>query len=278
LKKPGEIALIAGQKNLFYFAPAWIFLLPLRLVGGDEGHSPSPHVGSILATAGLSSFREARSRMDMTMMIRKSFLTRVLAIAFLAGGIALVMVPGSAGAEDLSAQQIIDGLKVSRTRSLSDLDKSSLTANDLAFVKRVRGQTRSLTLEDRDQMAAIVAKRPKVDLDINFDYNSAAVTAKVAPQLKNLGKALTSAELAGSVFMLGGHTDAKGSDLYNQGLSERRAETVKRFLIENYHIPAANLVSAGYGKQGLKNPADPFAAENRRVQVSNVAARDEASR
>ena len=78
--------------------------------------------------------------------------------------------------------------------------------------------------------------------------------------------------------MLGGHTDAKGGDPFNQRLSERRAETVKRFLVENYHIPAANLISAGYGKQGMKNPKDPFAAENRRVQISNLAERDEALR
>ena len=91
------------------------------------------------------------------------------------------------------------------------------------------------------------------------------------------GQALTSSELAGSVFMLGGHTDAKGGEGYNQTLSERRAETVKRFLMENYHIPAANLVSAGYGKNGLKNAADPFAAENRRVEIVNVADRQQAS-
>jgi len=104
------------------------------------------------------------------------------------------------------------------------------------------------------------------------------LTPQAEPQLNNLGQALTSSDLSGSIVLLGGHTDAKGSDPFNQRLSERRAETVKRFLMENYHIPAANLVCAGYGKQGMKNPADPLAAENRRVQISNVAERDEASR
>jgi outer membrane protein OmpA-like peptidoglycan-associated protein len=216
--------------------------------------------------------------MEIAMTIKQIFLTSTLAVTFLASDMMLAVAPGSAKAEELSAQQIIDGLKVSKTRSLSAPDRPALTANDLAFVKRVRGQTRSLSLEDRDQMAAIVTKRPEVDLDINFDYNSSALTPKVEPQLNNLGKALTSAELAGSVVMLGGHTDAKGGDPFNQRLSERRAETVKHFLMENYNIPAANLVSAGYGKKGMKNPRDPFAAENRRVQISNVAERDEASR
>ena len=150
--------------------------------------------------------------------------------------------------------------------------------DDLAFVKRVRGQSRSLSLEDRDQMAAIATKRPAIDLDVNFDYNSAALTSKAEPQLKNLGKALSSAELAGSIVLLGGHTDAKGSDPYNQSLSERRAETVKRFLIDSYKIPAANLVTAGYGKKGPKNPTDLYAAENRRVEIVNMAENEEASR
>ncbi len=212
------------------------------------------------------------------MTIKQKLLARTLAVAILAGGMALAIAPVTAGAEELSAQQIIDGLKVSKSRGLSVAHSAALTSDDAAFVKRVRGQSRSLSSEDRDRMADIATKRPGVDIDVNFDYNSASLTAKVEPQLNSLGKALTSPELAGSVFFLGGHTDAKGSDPYNQSLSERRAETVKRFLVANYHIPAANLVSAGYGKKGLKNTADPYAAENRRVQVSNVAERDEASR
>ncbi len=195
-------------------------------------------------------------------------------------GLAAVLAISLAGhpalAEDLSARQIQERLSPPKTRSLSAAPQ--LSADDLAFVKRVRGQTRSLSLDDREQMATIAARRPKVDLEINFDYNSAAVTPKAEPQLNSLGKALAGSELAGSVIMLGGHTDAKGSDDYNQGLSERRAEAVKRFLIDNYKIPAANLVTAGYGKKGPKNPSDLYAAENRRVEIVNMAEREEASK
>lgn len=200
-----------------------------------------------------------------------------LRAAILAAGLTVIAAPQSATAGDLSAQQIIDGLKVSRTRSLSAPAQSALAPNDLAFVKSVRGKTRSLSMGDRDHLAAIAANRPKIDLDINFDFDSAALTPRAEPQLHNLGKALTSDELAGSVIMLGGHTDGKGSDAYNHGLSERRAEAVKRFLIETYKIPAANLVSAGYGKEGYKNPSDPLAPENRRVEVVNMATKEHAA-
>jgi outer membrane protein OmpA-like peptidoglycan-associated protein len=212
--------------------------------------------------------------MEMTMMIRQKYLSGALAVACLAGALALSFGSRPALAEELSATQIEEDLTRSKSRSM----RPALTLDDLAFVKRVRGQTRSLSLGEREQMAAIATKRPKVDLEINFDYNSSELTPKAAPQLNSLGKALTSQKLAGSVILLGGHTDAKGSDEYNQGLSERRAETVKRFLIDSYKIPAANLVTAGYGKKGPKNPNDLYAAENRRVEIVNMAEREEASK
>jgi outer membrane protein OmpA-like peptidoglycan-associated protein len=70
--------------------------------------------------------------------------------------------------------------------------------------------------------------------------------------------------------VLGGHTDAAGSDTYNQELSEKRAEAVKRFLSEKFKLPAESLVAVGFGKSKLKNPANPLSEENRRVQVVNT--------
>jgi outer membrane protein OmpA-like peptidoglycan-associated protein len=209
------------------------------------------------------------------MVTRKYFPNR-LALAFLALG--AIAAPALAG--DLTDQQIIDRLKTPKlTRSLSGAvtEAPALSANDVAFINRIR-KTRSLSVADREQVASLAKTRPTVDLEINFDYNSAAVSPTAEPQLHSLGKALTSPDLAGSVFMLGGHTDAKGTDGYNQSLSERRAETVKKFLMENYKISIENLVSAGYGESDLKNKTDPGAAENRRVQIVNMAKQETASK
>jgi outer membrane protein OmpA-like peptidoglycan-associated protein len=215
--------------------------------------------------------------MEKTMILWQRLFNTTLALAFLASGFTMAVADRPAMAEDLSTQQILNGLKVSRTRSLSAPERPAMSTDDMAFIKRVRSQGRSVVRDDRERVAAIAATRPRVDLEINFEYDSAALTPQAEPQLNNLGKALTSSELAGSVFMLGGHTDAKGNDDYNQALSERRAETVKRFLMEKYHLPATSLVSAGYGKQGLKNTTDPYAAANRRVEIVNMADREQAS-
>ena len=211
------------------------------------------------------------------MMSRRKYSGAMLALAILAGGFVMGPAPQPAVAGELSAQQIIDGLKP-KTRSLSGSTRANLNDADAAFIRRVRGQTRSLSLGDRQQMAEIAAKRPKIDVEINFDFNSAELSPSAEPQLHSLGKALTSPELQGPVVMLGGHTDAKGGDDYNQQLSERRAETVKRFLVANYKLAPDLLVTSGYGKSGLKNPADPFAAENRRVEIVNVAEKEQAAK
>jgi outer membrane protein OmpA-like peptidoglycan-associated protein len=209
-------------------------------------------------------------------MVSRTYVSKTLALAVLALG--AIAVPSLAG--ELTDRQIIEKLKTPKlTRSLSGqaTEPPALSANDVAFINRIR-KTRSLSSADREQVASIAKSRPTVDLEINFDYNSASVSAQAEPQLHSLGKALTSAELAGSVFMLGGHTDAKGTDSYNQNLSERRAETVKKFLMETYKIPAENLVSAGYGETDLKNKTDPASAENRRVQIVNMAKHETASK
>lgn len=209
-------------------------------------------------------------------MVSRKHFSKKLALAFLALG--AIAVPALAG--ELSDRQIIDKLKTPKlTRSLSGatVEAPALSANDVAFINKIR-KTRSLSVADREQVASIAKTRPAVDLEITFDYNSASVSPTAQPQLHSLGKALTSPDLAGSVFMLGGHTDAKGTDGYNQGLSERRAETVKKFLMENYKISVENLVSAGYGEADLKNKADPNAAENRRVQIVNMAKQETAGK
>ena len=77
---------------------------------------------------------------------------------------------------------------------------------------------------EREEIATIVKDKPKIDLEINFDYNSADISAKSLPSVQALGRALTNADLKGSTFVVAGHTDAAGGEAYNQDLSERRAD------------------------------------------------------
>jgi outer membrane protein OmpA-like peptidoglycan-associated protein len=198
-----------------------------------------------------------------------------LVCMILAVGLALPSGLGVAlAAEERSADDIIKALKPQRiTRGLTTSPADAArNAQETKFVNSLRNRpTRSLTFAEREQITSIAKKRPSIDLEVNFDYNSDNIGSKAVPQVTALGDALASSDLKGSTFILAGHTDAKGSETYNQGLSERRAEAVKRFLAEKYGIDASNLVTVGYGKAQLKNPSGPFASENRRVQVINAS-------
>jgi outer membrane protein OmpA-like peptidoglycan-associated protein len=88
-----------------------------------------------------------------------------------------------------------------------------------------------------------------------------------------LGRALSDPGLKDSTFVVAGHTDAAGSDSYNQDLSERRADSIKRYLVGKFDIPAGNLVTVGYGKTKPKDSNAPMDAINRRVQVINMIAK-----
>jgi outer membrane protein OmpA-like peptidoglycan-associated protein len=177
-------------------------------------------------------------------------------------------------AEQPSADDIIKALKPPRiTRSLTTSPADAARkAEEARFVNSLRNRpTRSLTSAEREQIVTIAEKRPTIDLEVNFEYNSDKIGANATPQVTALGKALSSAELKGGTYIVAGYTDAKGGETYNQGLSERRADAVKRFLAEKYGIDASTLVTVGYGKTHLKNASEPFSADNRRVQVINAS-------
>jgi outer membrane protein OmpA-like peptidoglycan-associated protein len=173
--------------------------------------------------------------------------------------------------EQATVEDIINALKpIPKTavRSLTEVHN----ADDTQFLDTLRNRTpRSLSGSERDKIASVIEKKPSIDLEINFDYNSDTIGPRAAPQVLALGRALSSPELGGSTFVVAGYTDAKGGDAFNQRLSERRAEAVKRYIAVKYHIDASTLVTVGYGKTRLKNAGTPTAAENRRVQIVNMA-------
>jgi outer membrane protein OmpA-like peptidoglycan-associated protein len=193
-------------------------------------------------------------------------------------------VATAVAADDVTEDQIVRALAPAKkplTRGLSAGPQAdpAVAAAEGRFVQTIRGRaTRSLSVTEREEIATIAKDMPNIDLEINFDYNSADISAKSLPSVQSLGKALTNADLKGSTFIVAGHTDAAGGGAYNQDLSERRADSIKRYLIDKFGIATADLVTVGYGKSKLKDPSNPLAEVNRRVQVVNMANKTTASK
>ena len=217
-------------------------------------------------------------------------LTAILSIIAIGAALSLPASPAFAGDESNSKNVTEDDI----LRALAPAPKKPLTrglsiappqadpapnAAETKLIQSVRGRsTRSLSSTEREEIASVAKDKPNIDLEITFDYNSANISAKSMPSVQALGRALTSPDLKGSTFVVAGHTDAAGGEAYNQDLSERRADAIKRYLVDKYSISATDLVTVGYGKSKLKDPSQPMAEVNRRVQVVNMENKTTASK
>lgn len=128
------------------------------------------------------------------------------------------------------------------------------------------------TLDEVRYSEPLRARMPRVDLDITFDTGSWQLTPDQVERLSVIADALNRAISRNprEVFLIEGHTDAVGSDIDNLSLSDRRAESIAVALSEEFHVPAENLVTQGYGKQELKVQTDGPERANRRVAVRRI--------
>jgi outer membrane protein OmpA-like peptidoglycan-associated protein len=219
----------------------------------------------------------------MSSMSGRTSLTAILSLLTI-GATLSFGVAKAVAAEDVTEDQIVRALAPANkplTRGLSAGSEadSAAAAAESRFVQTIRGRaTRSLSTAEREEIATIAKDKPKIDLEITFDYNSADISAKSLASVQALGRALTNPDLKGSTFIVAGHTDAVGGEAYNQDLSERRADSIKRYLVDKFGIAGPDLVTVGYGKSKLKDTANPLAEVNRRVQVVNMATKSTASK
>ncbi len=133
------------------------------------------------------------------------------------------------------------------------------------------GQTRALrpgaaAMSTAPAPAPAKPKPASINMQINFEYNSADIAGSSEKTMATLAKALASPQLEGRKFTVIGHTDASGSAAYNKSLSDRRAAAVRRYLTEN-GVASSRLKAVGKGESQLLNTDDPNAGENRRVEI-----------
>ena len=169
--------------------------------------------------------------------------------------ICLCVAAWSAAGAELSKEEIIGQLQPRQVRT------------------RGIGPTRAITVEPSNPDAALRQKAnlPSINMRVPFDFDSAVLTRDGQSALKALGEALNDTRLETSSFLIGGHTDARGSEAYNQALSERRAQAVREHLTSAYRVSPDRLKAIGFGKRELVDRKNPESGVNRRVEIVNLS-------
>ncbi len=119
-------------------------------------------------------------------------------------------------------------------------------------------------------MAAAIEKycsKPAV-VFVEFDTDKAVIKTKYDSDLNKLGDFLK--EFSKAKGEISGHTDNVGSPNYNQKLSERRAASVKKYLVDKYGIDTQRITTKGYGelKPVANNKTKEGRAKNRRIETN----------
>jgi OOP family OmpA-OmpF porin len=122
---------------------------------------------------------------------------------------------------------------------------------------------------DSDGCPIPIKEKISITLHIEFDFDKAEVKSRYhydIAKIANILKAYPDKDLE-----LEGHTDSKGTDAYNIKLSKRRAESVKKYLIEKFGIEESRISAVGYGESMpiATNDTEEGRQNNRRV-VANI--------
>jgi len=116
-------------------------------------------------------------------------------------------------------------------------------------------------------MAEPVAEAVRVELDVKFDFDKSQVKPESYGDIKNLADFMS--QYPQTTTVVEGHTDSVGTDAYNQGLSERRANAVRDVLVNQYGVGGDRVNAVGYGESRpvADNATSAGRAINRRVEA-----------
>lgn len=108
----------------------------------------------------------------------------------------------------------------------------------------------------------------RVELDVKFDFDKSVVKEESQADIKALADFM--GQYPQTTTVVEGHTDAKGTDAYNQSLSERRANAVRDVLVNQYGVGSDRVSAVGYGESRpvADNGTDEGRAVNRRVEAA----------
>jgi outer membrane protein OmpA-like peptidoglycan-associated protein len=122
--------------------------------------------------------------------------------------------------------------------------------------------------QTNDRISALDDYTPQTTTAVNFKVNSAILTDEAKTKLDELST--TAMNTKGYVIEIAGFTDSTGGMQKNRLLSQRRADSVIRYLVENHQIPLRRIITPyGYGKTNpiADNSTHEGREQNRRVEI-----------
>jgi OOP family OmpA-OmpF porin len=180
-----------------------------------------------------------------------------------------LLLPAALCAIPAIAQTSLD--RSSILRSLGEVDAAAQQIDAQELIREVR--QRVVTNAPADQGLPIfdrLNRLPQLTVEILFDFNRAEVRPQSYVTLGRIADALHHPVLARHTFLVVGHTDAVGGRQPNLELSQRRAEAIVEALTTTFDIAPSRLIAVGLGEEQLRDPANPGAQANRRVQLITV--------
>lgn len=118
---------------------------------------------------------------------------------------------------------------------------------------------------DKDGCPIAIEEVARVELLVNFDFDRSEVKEQYLPEIERVARFME--QYPDRVVELEGHTDSRGTDAYNLGLSQRRAEAVMAELVGRFGISPSRVSAKGFGESQPigNNDSAQGRAENRRV-------------
>lgn len=171
-----------------------------------------------------------------------------------------------------SNEQKIASVEANAQRLSGQLDELAAVSNAARGGARAAQETADSAVAGvnatNDRISALDDYTPQESVAVNFRLNSAVLLAPAKTQLDDLANKAVSAK--GYVIEVSGFTDATGSVERNRMLSQRRADAVIRYLVENHQVPLRRIITPyGYGETNAvaDNSTRDGRAQNRRVEV-----------
>jgi outer membrane protein OmpA-like peptidoglycan-associated protein len=181
------------------------------------------------------------------------------------------------------------GMSIAQTNQATDLTGQVVTVDQLvsALDIPIRGVDAKCApfQEKMSQLTRGIGSQPKsasevpaltpmktASVSATFELDSDQLTGHAMTLLETVAVALNTPELSAQCFQLAGHTCDLGEEGHNLELPERRAQSVKRYLVD-HGVAENRLITTGYGEMSplVPNETEEQRRKNRRVDLGALA-------